>query len=57
MFVCVYKYVYIYIYMGSILTNDGRRICELKCRTAMAIAAFSKKRALVTSILELELRK
>jgi len=33
-------------YLGSILTNDGRCTCEIKCRTAMAKAAFNKKRAL-----------
>ena len=31
--------------------------CEIKCRIAMAKAAFNKKRALFTSTLELELRK
>ena len=35
--------------MGSILTNDGRCTCEIKCRIAMAKAAFST--------LDLELRK
>jgi len=44
-------------YLGSILTNDGRRTCEIKCRLAMAKAAFDKKRALFTSTLDLELRK
>jgi len=44
-------------YFGSILTNDGRCTCEIKCRTAMAKAAFNKKRAFFTSILDLELRK
>ena len=44
-------------YLGSILTNDGRCNCENKCRIAMAKAAFNKKRALFTSILDLELRK
>jgi len=39
------------------LTNDGSCTCENKCRTAMAKAAFNKKRALFTSTLELELRK
>ena len=33
-------------YLGSILTNDGRCICEIKCRIAMAKAAFNKKKAL-----------
>jgi hypothetical protein len=45
------------IYMGSILTNDGRCTCEIKCRIAMAKAAFNKKSALFTSTLDLELRK
>ena len=44
-------------YLGSILTNDGRCTCEIKCRTAMAKAAFNKKKALFTSTLDLELRK
>jgi hypothetical protein len=44
-------------YLGSILTNDGRCTCEIKCRTAMAKAAFNKKRNLFTSTLDLELRK
>jgi len=44
-------------YLSSILTNDGRCTCEVKCRIAMAKAAFNKKRALFTSTLDLELRK
>ena len=44
-------------YLGSILTNDGRCTCEIKCRIAMAKAAFNNKRALFTNTLELELRK
>ena len=44
-------------YLGSILTNDGRCACEIKCRIAMAKAAFNKKRSLFTSTLELELKK
>jgi len=44
-------------YLGIILTNDGRCTCEIKCRIAMAKAAFNKKRALFTSTLDLELRK
>jgi len=44
-------------HLGSILTNDGRCTCEIKCRIAMAKAAFNKKRALFTSTLHLELRK
>jgi len=30
-------------YLGSILTNDGRCTCEIKCRTTMAKVAFNKK--------------
>jgi len=44
-------------YLGSILTNDGRCTCEIKCRITMDKAAFNKKRALFTSTLDLELRK
>jgi hypothetical protein len=44
-------------YLGSMLTNDGRCTCEIKSRIAMAKAAFSKKRALFTSTLDLKLRK
>ena len=29
-------------YLGSISTNDGRCTCEIKCRIAMAKAAFNK---------------
>ena len=54
-------YIYIYMesfkYLGSILTNEGRYTCEIKCRIAMAKATFNKKRALCTSTLDLELRK
>jgi hypothetical protein len=44
-------------YLGSILTKDGICTCEIKCRIAMAKAAFNKKRTLFTSTLDLELRK
>ena len=44
-------------YLGSMLTNDGRRTCEIKCRTAMAKAAFNKKMVLFSSTLDLELRR
>jgi hypothetical protein len=44
-------------YLGSILTNDGRCTCEIKCRIAMAKAVFNKKRTLFTTTLDLELRK
>jgi hypothetical protein len=41
-------------YLGSILTNDGSCTCEIKCRIAMAKAAFNKKRTHFTSTLDLE---
>jgi hypothetical protein len=44
-------------YLGSMLTNDGRYTCEVKSRIAMAKVAFSKKRVLFTSTLDLKLRK
>jgi hypothetical protein len=44
-------------YLGSILTNDGKCTCEIKCRIAMAKAVFNKKRTLFASTLNLELRK
>ena len=43
-------------YLGSKLTNDGRCTCEIKSRIAMAKAAFSKKKTLFTSKLDLNLR-
>ena len=36
-------------YLGSMLTEDGRCTCEIKSRTAMAKAAFNKKKNLFTS--------
>ena len=44
-------------YLGSILTNDGRCTREIKSRIAMAKAAFSKKKTLFTSKLDLNLSK
>ena len=44
-------------YFGSILTNDGKCTCEIKCRITVAKAAFNEKRALFTGTLDLELRK
>ena len=44
-------------YLGSILTNDGRRTCEIKSRIAMVKAAFNKKKTLFSSKLDLNLRK
>jgi hypothetical protein len=40
-----------------LLTNDGKCVCEIKSRIAMAKAAFNKKRALFISKMDLELRK
>ena len=44
-------------YLGSMLANDGRCTREIKSRIAMAKAAFSKKKTLFTSKLDLNLRK
>jgi len=44
-------------YLGSMLTNDGRCRREIKSRIAIAKAAFSKKKTLFTSKLDLNLRK
>jgi hypothetical protein len=44
-------------YLCSMLTNDGRCTCEIKSRIATAKSEFKKKRALVTSKMDLELRK
>jgi len=44
-------------YLGRLLTNDGRCMCEIKSRIAMAKAAFSKKKTLFTSRLDLNMRK
>jgi hypothetical protein len=44
-------------YLGCNLTNDAGCTCEIKCRIARAKAAFTKKRDLFTSKLDLEMRK
>jgi len=44
-------------YLGSRLTNDGRCMCEVISRIAMAKAAFNKKKNLFTRKLDLNLRK
>ena len=44
-------------YLGNMLTDDGRRTCEIKSRIAMAKAAFNKKKTLFSSTLDLNLRK
>jgi len=43
-------------YLGSMLTNDGRYMCEIKSRIAMGKAAFNKQ-TLFTSKLDFNLRK
>ena len=43
--------------MGSMFTNYGICMCEIKFGIAMAKAAFNKKEALFTSIFGLKLRK
>ena len=32
-----------FLYLGSMLTDDGRRTCEIKSRIVMAKAAFNNK--------------
>jgi hypothetical protein len=44
-------------YLGRMITNDARCTREIKARIAMAKAAFNKKKTLLTSKLDLELRK
>ena len=44
-------------YLGSMLTDGGRCTGEIKCRIAMAKAAFNNKKNLFTGTLDLELRK
>ena len=44
-------------YFGSVLTNDGRYMCEIKSRIVMAKVTFNKRKTLFTSTLDLNLRK
>jgi hypothetical protein len=44
-------------YLDSILTDDVRCTCEIKCWIAMGKTAFNKKRNLFTRTLDLELGK
>jgi hypothetical protein len=44
-------------YLGSLITNGARCTRETKSRTVMAKAAFNNKKTLVTSKLDLNLRK
>jgi hypothetical protein len=44
-------------YLGSMITNDARRTREIKSRIALAKAAFNKNNNIITSKLDLNLRK
>jgi hypothetical protein len=44
-------------YLCSMLTNDGRCMCEIKSRISIAKAVFDKKKILFTSKLDLNLTK
>ena len=43
--------------MGNVITNDARCTWEIQFKTAMAKAAFKMKMIILTSILDLNLRK
>jgi hypothetical protein len=43
-------------YLGSMITNCAKCTREIKCRIAMAKAAFNRKNTLYTSKLDLNLR-
>ena len=50
--------VELFDYLGSVLTNDRRCMCEIKSRIAMTRAAFNKKKkTLFTSKLDINLRE
>jgi hypothetical protein len=44
-------------HLGSMITNDASCTCKIKSRTAMAKAAFNKKKTLFPSKVDLNLRK
>jgi hypothetical protein len=44
-------------YLGSMITNDAKCTREIKARIAISKAAFNRKKILVTSKLDLELRE
>jgi hypothetical protein len=44
-------------YLGSMLTDDGRCICEIKSKITVAKAAFNKEKNIFTNKLDLNLRK
>ena len=51
------KVVKEFCYLGSKITDDGRSREDIKCRLAMAKKAFLKKRNLLTSSIDLSVRK
>ncbi|XP_049787711.1 uncharacterized protein LOC126191016 [Schistocerca cancellata] len=51
------KVVKEFCYLGSKITDDGRSREDIKCRLAMARKAFLKKRNLLTSNIDLGVRK
>ena len=46
-----------FCYLGSKITSDGRSKEDIKCRLAQARKAFVKKRTLMTSNIDLDIRK
>jgi hypothetical protein len=46
-----------FYYLGRMIINDARCTREIKATIAMAKAAFSRRKTLFTSKLDLELRK
>ena len=46
-----------FTYLGSRITWDGRSKADIKCRLAQARIAFMKKRALLTSKINIDIRK
>jgi hypothetical protein len=51
------EYLECFSYLGSMITNYARCTHEIKSRTATAKAAFNKKKTLLTSKLDLNVRK
>ena len=46
-----------YCYLGNKITNNGRSKEDIKCRLAQAKKAFLKKRNLLTSNIDIGIRK
>jgi hypothetical protein len=44
-------------YLGTLITDDARRICVIESRIAVSNTAFNKKKTLFTSKLDLSVRK